>query len=316
MSTRYTSAASIDVAKGDFEIAGSMPIKFKSAKNTDQGVSRVVAEFKRVRPDIIIIEATGGYQDKVVAAIHKAGLKVHVANPGRIRHFAMAAGILAKTDKVDAKAMVKFGLAIEPDPTPEPDPDSQELNELRTRHRQLTDILTAEKNRRHQAPASTKPGIEEHIAWLNNKIRDIETEIATKIKTCKKLNQASTIAQSIPGVGPGTAAVLLGALPELGTISHKEIASLVGVAPYACDSGPHKGKRTIRGGRASVRCALYMAVIAALRWNDHIKAYYKHLLAKGKKKKVAIVACIRKLLITLNAMIRDNKEWCPDPIGA
>jgi len=316
MSTRYVTAAAIDVAKKGLEIAASMPIKFKAVKNGEQGIDRLIAELSRVRPDITIIEATGGYQNAVVAALHKSGLKVHVSNPSRIRHFALAAGIVAKTDKVDANVMVKFGLAMQPEPTPESDPETQELNELRARHQQLTEMLVAEKNRRHQAPTSTKAGIEEHIAWLNKRIRDIEKEIANKIQSCEKFNSISRIAQTVPGVGPGTTAALLGALPEIGSISHKQIASLVGVAPYACDSGPSKGKRTIRGGRASVRCALYMAVVSALRWNDHIKEYYKHLLARGKCKKIALVACIRKLLIILNAMIRDNKNWCPDPIGA
>lgn len=315
VSAPYQSALSIDVSKKLLEVASSKPLQIKRVPNTADGIERLIAEIQQVQPDIIVIEATGGYQNAVVAALHQAGFPVHVAQPSRVRYYAKAMGVLAKTDKVDAAIMVRFALSMQPEPTPQPEEEAEQVHHLQTRHQQLNEMLVAEKNRCQQAPPSTKAGIEQHIAWLNQQISDLEQQLAAKIKNSQKLNAMATIAQSIPGVGPGTTATLLGALPELGQISHKKIAALVGVAPYAYESGPFTGKRMIHGGRAAVRTALYMATIASLRWNDQIKCYYQDLLARGKKKKVAIIACVRKLLTVLNAMIRDNKTWCPNLVG-
>ncbi len=311
MSTVYSSAAAVDVSKKRLDVSCSTPTKFGSVTNDDAGITKLISELKRTEPDIVVVEATGGYQNNLVDELYNGGIKVHVANPSRIRHFALCAGILAKTDKVDAKVMVKYALTMHPEPTPQPSRSNEEVNELRTRYQQLVGILTAEKNRSKLAPPSARTSIQDLIDHLEQQIKDIERRIAESISASTELSKISNVVRSAPGVGPGTTAALIAGLPELGTLSQSKIVSLVGVAPYARDSGPYKGKRMIRGGRAGVRSSLYMAALSAKRYNPVIKQYYDRLILSGKCKKVALTACIRKLLIILNAMVRDNKCWCP-----
>ena len=316
MSTLVNRCVGIDISSKKLDASANVILKKKGFKNNASGITRLLEELDRIKPDLIVVEATGGYEKALVDSLHKHGLVVAMVDPRRVRDFARACGLLAKTDAIDACVLVNYGLKMCPEPTPKPDPNVEEIDELRTRHSQLTDILVAEKNRLKTAPERMKEGIRNHIRWLDKELNDLEGQIKKAIDKVPALKNVSQIMQSIPGVGPGTTAAVIGGLPELGNLDHRKIAALVGVAPHPHDSGTLKGKRYIRGGRASVRSALYMAAMSAIQHNSLIKGYYQRLLAAGKEKKVALIACVHKLLIILNAMVREQKKWCPDPSGA
>jgi transposase len=311
MSTRdIRCCVGIDVSAGKLDPAVNTSADLKSAKNAPEGIQALVEAIAGLTPDLIVIEATGGYETALVTALHDRQMPVAVINPRWVRHFAKAFG------HIDAHLLVQYGLKMCPEPTPAPDPTSEEINQLRTRQSQLNDILVTEKNRLKTAPERTRSGIEKHIEWLQKELLDLNKQIETTLSKSEKLKTIAERLQSTPGVGIATAASLIGGLPELGSIPHSKVSALVGVAPYAHDSGKLQGRRFIRGGRTSVRNALYMATLSAIRFNPVIKAYYTRLVEAGKAKKLAIVACMRKLLIILNAMVRDQKNWCPDPTGA
>jgi len=300
-----------DVSEATLDVAVSVPCKIKRVANTAAGVAKLVAVLKDIGAELIVLEATGGYERVLVDALHQAGLPVHVANPRRVRAFAIAAGILSKTDKIDAKTLILYGEAIDVEPTPAPDPSAREIAELQKRHRQLVENNVSEKNRLKTAPHHLQDGIKRHIAWLDQEIAQIEQRIKLMIKGDTKLSAKAKLVMSVPGVGVATSAALIGHFPELGQISNKQAAALAGLAPYADDSGKKTGKRSIRYGRSHVRCALYMATLCAIRIAGPFRFSYQRLLGLGKPKKVAIVACMRKLITTLNSLMRTGQTWSP-----
>jgi transposase len=312
----YTRSVGIDVSKKSLDVNAPCRIRRNSYSNDPKGHNSLVNQLTKINPDIIVLEPTGGYERRLVAALSDAKLKVHIANSYQAREFARGMGYIAKTDKLDARSLAQYGLMKCPEPTPPPDKDVETIDDLRNRHRQLIDMRSAEKNRLDQAPDVVKNDIKEHLRWLNKKIADIEKRISDAIAANPQLTEKARRLRTAPGIGPATEATLISGLPELGQIGHKQIAALVGVAPFARDSGQSNGKRFIKGGRANVRTALYMAVLTTIRLEKTMKDFYQGLLERGKPKKLAITACIHKFLIMLNAMLRDNKDWCPDPTGA
>ncbi|WP_019505547.1 IS110 family transposase [Pleurocapsa sp. PCC 7319] len=277
--------------------------------NNEVGISKLVQTLKNIEPKLIVLEATGGMEIDAVIKLTEAKLSVAVINPRQARDFAKATGTLAKTDAIDAQLLAHFADAIRPQVRPISDESSRQLEDLVTRRRQISDMITAEKNRRRGKTNSIQADIDEHIEWLEKRLKEIESQIKSAIAINEDWQQKMKLLTSVPGVGEVVAVTLISSLPELGTISHKSISYLVGVAPLNRDSGKFRGKRKIWGGRATIRCVLYMATLVAVRFNPAIKAFYERLLKKGKLKKVALTACMHKLLILLNAMMRNNQTW-------
>jgi transposase len=269
----------------------------------------LVERLKGVRPTLVVLEATGGLQIPAVAALAAAGLRTVVVNPRQVRQFAGATGRLAKTDAIDAQVLAQFGEAVRPEVRPLPDAATQELSALVNRRRQLIEMLTAEKNRLRLATKKVRPNIEAHICWLEGELLDLEGGLGDVIRSSPVWREQDNLLRSVPGVGPVLSSVLLADLPELGKLGRKEVAALVGVAPLNRDSGLFRGRRQVWGGRSHVRTALYMAALVATRHNPVIKSFYQRLLSGGKPKKVALTACMRKLLTILNAMMRHQAPW-------
>jgi transposase len=260
-------------------------------------------------PELIVIEATGGYENALVAALGTAGLLVVVVNPRQVRDFAKAMGLLAKTDRIDASVLALFGERIRPELRELPSGESLELEGLLSRRRQILEMLGAERNRLEHARGAVKKDLQSHIGYLEKRLKKVDEELGERIKTSPLWRAKEELLRSAPGVGPVVSRTLIGELPELGRLSDKKIASLVGVAPFPRDSGTLRGQRVIWGGRASVRAALYMAAVVGIRRNPTLKRFYERLKAAGKPSKVALVACMRKLLCILNSMMRHNKPW-------
>ena len=279
--------------------------------NNEGGIEALVLRLQELKPDLVVLEATGGYETAVTAALVMAKIPVAVVNPRQVRNFAKAMGKLAKTDKIDAQVIALFGERIRPEARGIPEQDVRELDALVTRRRQVQAMITAEKNREQVAGVAVRPRIAEHLRWLAQELDDTDQEIATAIEQSAAWCARDELLRSAPGIGPVLSRTLIAELPELGTLESKRISSLVGVAPWPRDSGIFRGQRKISGGRASVRCALYMATFVAIRCNPVIRAHYKALKARGKVFKVAMVACMRKFLGILNAMVRDNRPWSP-----
>jgi len=271
-----------------------------------------VARLTPLVPTLIVLEATGGCEALVALELGTAKLPVAVVNPRQVRDFARATGQLAKTDRLDAAILAHFAEAIRPEPRPLPDELTRKLQALVTRRRQLQGMLVAERNRRRVAEESIRASLDEHIAWLRARVADLDGDLARELRTSPLWRAEAELLRSVKGVGPVLAATLIADLPELGTLDRHQIAALVGVAPLARDSGKRRGERHIWGGRGDVRAVLYMAALSAVRHNPPIQAFYDRLLAHGKPFKVAITACMRKLLVTLNAMKRDGALWDPD----
>ena len=270
-----------------------------------EGISKLVGYLKRRKPTLVVIEATGGYETKVAAELASAGLSVAVVNPRHVRNFARALGKLAKTDSIDAAVLARFAQDVRPEARKLPDPEEQALKAFVARRRQLVDMLVAEKNRLYRATSnSVIDSLKRTINFIQNQIDDLDKEIKTTIQNSPIWREKDNLLQSVPGIGDKTSYVLLAQLPELGRLNRRQIASLVGVAPMNRDSGSFRGKRMITGGRKSVRNALYMAATAARRFNPIIKTFYLRLREAGKSFKVAITACMRKLLVILNSMIK------------
>lgn len=280
-------------------------------RNHPAEVAVLVAKLKELHPERIVIEATGGYERLVVSELYGARLPVCRVNPQRVRYFARSIGQLAKTDKLDAQVLARFGETVKPALTQLPSETEQLLSELLTRREQLTSILVAERNRLGTAPAQLRPSWNEHITWLKKQIKQLSKEIDAFIDSAPALKEKDELLQEVQGVGKKTAAKLIASVPELGACDRKQIAALIGTAPYNRDSGYRKGQRSISGGRPEVRRVLYMATLAATRFNPVIRRFYQRLLQAGKKKKVALVACMRKLLTILNAIVRDRIHWNP-----
>ena len=303
----------IDVAKAHLDIASPQTNHTWQVPNTAQGHRALVARLTALAPALVVLEASGGYEAAVAGVLYEAGLPVVVVNPRRVRAFAQAQGRRAKTDRIDATVVADFGRLLNPPVRPLPSPQAQHLTELTRRRRQLIQMITAEQHRLDGASPPLAKTIRRHITWLQKQLKRLDADLQTLIRTSPLWCDQAALLESVPGVGATTAAVLLADLPELGQLSDKQIAALVGVAPFNRDSGQTQGTRAIYGGRAPVRTALYMATLVATRYNPVIESFYTRLLEAGKPKKVALTACMRKLIIILNAMLRDQKAWNPTP---
>jgi transposase len=299
----------IDVSKAQLDVAVRPEGNAFTVRNDEPGISMLVECVRQLQPHLIVLEATGGFELPVTGALAAAGLPVVVANPRQIRDFAKATGHLAKTDTLDAQVLAHFAATVQPVPRPLPETNTQELAALLTRRRQLIDMLTAEKNRLGLAPARVRNGIQAHIRWLERRLEETDTDLFTTIRSTPVWREKDELLQSTPGVGPVLATTLLASLPELGTLDRKQIAALVGVAPFNRDSGTLHGKRVVRGGRTCVRAALYMSALVAARYNPVIKAFYRRLRQAGKPAKVALTACMRKLLTILHARLKHQTPW-------
>jgi transposase len=302
----------IDVCKDWLDIVVLPSGETWRTENTAEKIGVLATRLEKLNPRRIVIEATGGYERLVTSMLYVAQLPVCRVNPRRVRYYARSVGQLAKTDRLDAKILARFGDAVEPELTKLPSENEQLLSALLARREQLVNILVAEKNRMGTAPAKIRPSLNEHITWLKKQIKDLDQEIDDFIGETPEFKEKDELLREVEGVGKKTSAKLLADVPELGECDRKEIAALVGTAPYSNESGNKKGQRSISGGRPDVRSVLYMATLAATRFNPVIKEFYERLLKAGKKKKVAIVACMRKLLTILNAIIRDRKHWNPN----
>jgi transposase len=303
----------VDVAKATLDVAVRPSEEVWRVANDEAGIAALVQRLRPLRPALVVCEATGGFEQAAIAALAAAGLPVVVANPRQIRAFARSTGQLAKTDQIDAALLALFAERVRPTPRPLPDAAARLLDAVLTRRRQLLEMLTAEKNRLGFAPRPLHRGMQQHIRWLERQLDDVTGELAALVEASPVWRAKDDLLQSVPGVGRIVSCTLLGELPELGTLSHKQIAALVGIAPLARDSGTWRGKRMVWGGRASVRSALFLAALCGRRWNPALRPFYERLIAAGKPKKVALIACARKLLTILNAMMRDNAGWrAPD----
>lgn len=305
----------IDVCKDRLDIADDSNSPLWSVANDDSGVSSLVERLQSLNPTLIVMEATGGLETLPYAALTAAGLPAVVINPRQARDFAKAVGKLAKTDAIDARVLARFGAAVKPQVRPVKDDKAQELAALVTRRRQLIAMLTAEKTRLKQAPKWIRKDIKAHIKILETRLLKLGAEITKNIKNTPGWKEKDDLLKSVPGVGDVLSMNLLANLGELGTLNRKEIATLVGVAPLNRDSGRFRGRRMIWGGRAQVRAALYMATLSASRHNPVIKAFYQRLILKGKKPKVALTACMRKLLVILNTMVKNQTTWNPSQLS-
>ena len=303
----------IDVAKAELVIAARPSGERWVVANNEGGVKTLVDRLTNDRPELIVLEATGGYEVLVVAALAAAALPVVVVNPRQVRDFARATGQLAKTDRIDADLLALFAERVRPAVRPIADEAAQELESLLARRRQLLEMLQAEKNRAGQVFGRemrlVKKSLKAHIAYLERELRITDTDLGTMVRESPAWRERDDLLQSVPGVGRVVSLTLLADLPELGRLSRREIAKLAGVAPLSRDSGTFRGRRFVQGGRATVRAVLYMAALVATRRNAVIKAFYQRLVDAGKPKKLALVACMRKLLTMLNTIVRTNTPW-------
>jgi len=297
----------IDVAKAHLDVAYNDEADCTRYTNDDAGISQLVDHLKSRQATLVVLEATGGYQRQVLSELLAAGLPSVAVNPRQVRDFAKALGKLEKTDEIDAKVLARFAACIRPATRPVVDDTTQEFQALLARRRQLMEMLVAEKNRLHQrATKAVSRSIEAHIDWLKKQVRDTDKDLENRLRNSPAWGPRVEVLESEPGVGHITSMTLLSELPELGTLNRKQIAKLSGLAPLNRDSGTQRGQRSIWGGRATVRTALYMATLVATRFNPTIKTFYNRLLSHGKAKKVALIAAMRKLLTILNAKLRDH----------
>lgn len=277
---------------------------------SDDGLRKLVTYLKRRRPTLIVMEATGGYEARIAAELAAAHLTVVVVNPVQVRSYAKALGILAKTDAIDARVLARFARDIKPEARRLPEPEERALKAMVHRRRQLTDMLVAEKNRLQRADSSrVRDSINESIQFIKKQLKELDDQIKTVIRNSPAWREKDDLLQSMPGIGSTTSQTLLTSLPELGRLNRRQIASLVGVAPMNRDSGAFRGKRMIAGGRKSVRNALYMATLVACKHNPEIKTFYLRLTNSGKNKKVAITACMRKMIVILNTMMKYQQPY-------
>lgn len=299
----------IDVSKARLDVAVLPSGEAWSCGNNEAGIADLVSRVRAMHAGLVVLEATGGYELAVITALAERALPVVVANPRQVRDFARATGRLAKTDSLDAHVLALFGQRVAPEPRPLADEAAQELRALLTRRRQLVDMLSAERHRLELARKRVRKSLKAHIAYLERELRISNTELTGVIRESPIWREKDDLLQSVPGIGQITSQTLVAELPELGHLGRREIAALVGVAPLNRDSGTHRGVRHTWGGRSSVRKVLFMAALTAVRWNPAIRGFYQRLVAAGKPKKVALVACMRKLLTILNTMVRRNQPW-------
>lgn len=299
----------IDISKARVDVARRPAGSPFTVPHDETGIATIVQRLRALSPAGIVLEATGGLEVLLSGALATAGLPVAVVNPRQVRDFARATGRLAKTDALDAQSLAQFAEAVRPVCRPLPDASAQQLAALITRRRQLVEMLTAEKNRRGSAPRAMRNQIQQHIDWLQQHGAQLDRELTPAVQTSPIWREHDELLQSVPGIGPVVTCTLLAELPELGTLTRRQIAALVGVAPLNRDSGTFRGKRTVWGGRATVRAALYMGALVAARHNRVLKAFDQRLRQAGKAPKVALTACRRKLLTMLNAILKHRTSW-------
>jgi transposase len=300
----------IDVSKGELNIfIDSSPHRQQVCPNKIGDLRRLAKQFKKISPQLIVMEATGGYETQAAIAFTEAGLPFAIVFPRRVRQLALGLGIVAKTDEIDARVIARYGRLANIEPKPLESNELRELQALTTRRSQLVEMRLMEENRLDTSHPSMQKEIKEHIAWLRRQVQKIEAKINQRIEQCEAWNQKRQLLMSVPGVGPVLSSTLITDLPELGSLTRREIAALVGVAPFPRDTGKSNGKRFCKGGRNSVRRVLYMGIISAARFNPVIKTFYDRLCQKGKLTKVARIACARKMLVILNAMVSNNMKW-------
>ena len=303
----------IDISKNSLDVHILPEAQSLKVPNKPQGFQQLLDRLPKPQTCLIVVEATGGYERQLVAELAAAGHYVAVANPRQVRDFAKGLGLLAKTDRIDARAIARFGQHVQPRPIAEVHKNLAELNQLVTRRRQLVEHRTAENNRKETLSSKdVRKSIQLVIDTLNKEIKRVEKRILELVQSDDEWKNKADLLESAPGIGQTTSATLLADLPELGTLNRQQIAALVGVAPFNRDSGQFRGQRTIGGGRTSVRCVLYMAALSARKHNAVIRAFAERLKAEGKKPKVVITACMRKLLVILNAMMKTNSHWNPE----
>jgi transposase len=304
----------IDVSKDEVVVAVNSTGAAWTSATSPVGLDALVTRLHHESPTLIVLEASGGYELPVVAACTAAGLPVAVVNPRQVRAFARALGRTAKTDAIDAHVLAEFGARVQPEARPVPDAATQALAALVARRRQLLDMLTAERQRLPQARTpAVRRDLQQHIRWLERRVRDVDAELGGAIQASPVWRVRDDLLRTVPGIGPVVARTLLAELPELGHLDRRQIAALVGVAPFNRDSGRWRGRRTIWGGRSPVRGALFMAALVAAHRNAVLRVFYQRLRAAGKPPKVALVAVMRKLLTIINAMIRDTQRWVATP---
>src|SRR3990172_6375714 len=298
----------IDVSQAYLDVAVTDKKSVQRLANDEASLETFAGQLLELGPELVVMEASGGFERRPTRRLLSANLPVAIVNPRQVREFARSQGRLAKTDAIDARILARFGEVLRPAPAKRSSEAEEQLRALELRRRQLVGIVVAERNRLSASPR-TAGGIEEHLRWLEEDVKKIEKEMQELVESDPGLQAKAAILTSVPGVGPILAVTLLSGLPELGLLNRKEIAALVGVAPLNWDSGKLRGKRAIWGGRAHIRSTLYMAALVASRCNPVIRALYQRLCAAGKPKKVALVAAMRKLLITLNTMIKNQSKW-------
>lgn len=304
----------IDVSKDSLEVALRPSNTVQSFTNGEEGIAEILQLLRPQSPALIVLEATGKYERPMARALAVEGLPFNVINPRQARAFARATGILAKTDRIDALLLARFAETLRPEARSLKDEQTEALGELVTRRRQIVEMITAEKNRHAMATEKrVRRDIQVHIRWMEKRLDDLNDDIDQWIRQSPLWREKDQLLQSVTGVGPVLASTILGSLPELGTLNRKQIAALVGVAPFNRESGRHKGKQKIQGGRSAVRSVLYMGTVAGIRSNPVLRSFYERLVAKGKPKKLALTACMRKLLVILNTMIKNGTRWQNQP---
>src|SRR5688572_18634953 len=301
----------IDVAKARLDVAVRPADDQWNVPNDEAGISQLVTRLQELAPVLIVLEATGGLELPLAAALVAAGLPLAVVNPRQVRDFAKAVGQLAKTDALDAQLLARFADVIRPTPRPLLAAQAQALSALLARRRQVIGMLVAEQQRLGTALSPVRPRLEAHIAWLRQELAQLDAELQATIRESPVWREKERLLRTVPGVGPVLSMTLVADLPELGQLNRKQIAALVGLAPLNCESGRLRGRRIIWGGRGRVRAALYMSTLVAVKHNPVLRAFYDRLLAAGKPKKVALIACMHKLLLTLNALLRQAVAWHP-----
>ncbi len=299
----------VDISKASLDLALYGSREHWSFTNDAGGINQAVTGLCQINPQMVVVEATGGIEMAFVGSLTASGIAVVVINPRQIRDFAKATGRLAKTDRLDAAILAEFGAKVNPPVRALPDAEAQQLKTLVTRRRQQQEMITSERNRLNSASGVVRERVKSHISWMQAELKQTDDDLSDLLKRSAIWEEKDRLLQSVPGVGPILSATLIADLPELGTLNRKQIAALAGVAPLNHDSGTLHRKRRVWGGRSSVRPSLYMAALVATRHNSVIRGFYQRLCAKGKAKKVALTACMRKLLTILNAMLRTRSDW-------
>ena len=308
--------AGIDVAKERLDLALRPSGTVRTVAYDAAGISGLVSELQSLEPSAVVLESTGGLELPLASALAAASLPVVVVNPRQVRDFAKATGRLAKTDALDAQVIAHFAEAVRPAIRPLPDSDTQELHSLNARRTQVVEMLVAEKNRLGRAGQAVRPRIRAHVEWLEQELKDLDRGLRDMLRRSPVWREQDDLLRSVPGVGPQLSVTLLADLPELGALGRRQIAALAGVAPMNRDSGTMRGRRTVSGGRGRVRTVLYMGALVASQHNPVIRSFYQRLLAAGKTKKLALTACMRKLLTILNSMMKSGQRWNPHAINS